>query len=85
MLGNLNNTLENILRKDKKYIAENGKILKTKVYEDTMNMDNNLIKLLISNDKIKEIFFTDIEGILIFDKQKFIWFIDSKDFLQENS
>ena len=84
MLGNLNNTLENILRKDKKYIAENGKILKTKVYEDTMNMDNNLIKLLISNDKIKEIFFTDIEGILIFDKQKFIWFIDSKDFLPDS-
>ena len=84
MLENLNNTLENILRKDKKYIAENGKILKTKVYEDTMNMDNNLIKLLISNDKIKEIFFTDIEGILIFDKQKFIWFIDSKDFLPDS-
>ena len=84
MLENLNNTLENILRKDKKYIAENGKILKTKVYEDTMNMDNNLIKLLISNDKIKEIFFIDIEGILIFDKQKFIWFIDSKDFLPDS-
>ena len=34
--------------------------------------------------KIKEIFFTDIEGILIFDKQKFIWFIDSKDFLPDS-
>lgn len=71
MLENLNNTLENILRKEEKYIAEDGKILKAKVYNDTMNMDSNLIKLLINNNKIREAFFIDIEGVLVFDKQKF--------------
>ena len=84
MLENLNNTLENILRKEEKYIAEDGKILKAKVYNDTMNMDSNLIKLLINNNKIREAFFIDIEGVLVFDKQKFAWFIDSKDFLPDS-
>ncbi|MCY7007941.1 site-specific DNA-methyltransferase [Fusobacterium simiae] len=84
MLENLNSTLENILRKEEKYIAEDGKILKAKVYNDTMNMDSNLIKLLINNNKIREAFFIDIEGVLVFDKQKFAWFIDSKDFLPDS-
>ncbi|WP_314292997.1 site-specific DNA-methyltransferase [Fusobacterium periodonticum] len=84
MLENLNNTLENILRKDKKYIAEDGKILKAKVYNDAMNMDSNLIKLLINNNNIREAFFIDIEDVLVFDKQKFAWFIDSKDFLPDS-
>ncbi|ATV63753.1 DNA methyltransferase [Fusobacterium pseudoperiodonticum] len=84
MLENLNNILESILRKDKKYIAEDGKILKAKVYNDTMNMDSNLIKLLINNNRIREAFFIDIEGVLVFDKQKFAWFIDLKDFLPDS-
>ena len=49
-----------------------------------MNMDTNLIKLLISDERIKELFFINIDGILVFDKQKFIWFIDSKDFLPDS-
>lgn len=84
MLENLNNILESILKQDKKYIAEDGKILKAKVYNDTMNMDSNLIKLLINNNRIREAFFIDIEGVLVFDKQKFTWFIDSKDFLPDS-
>jgi len=49
-----------------------------------MNMDTNLIKLLISDERIKELFFINIDSILVFDKQKFIWFIDSKDFLPDS-
>ena len=84
MSENLNNTLEEILKKDKKYVTEDGKILKAKVYEDTMNMDSNLIRLLANNERIKKSFFTNIDGILVFDKQKFAWFIDSKDFLPDS-
>lgn len=84
MLENLSDTLEKILKKEEKYVAEDGKILKAKVYNDTMNMDSNLIKLLINNNKIREAFFIDIEGVLVFDKQKFAWFIDSKDFLPDS-
>lgn len=84
MIKKLNIALEKLLKKEEKYVAEDGKILKAKVYQDTMNMDTNLIKLLISDERIKELFFINIDGILVFDKQKFIWFIDSKDFLPDS-
>ena len=58
MSENLNNILEEILKKDKKYVAEDGKILKAKIYEDSMNMDSNLIRLLANNERIKKSFFT---------------------------
>lgn len=69
------------LLKLKKYVSEDGKLLKASVYEDIINMDKDLLFVLISNPKIKEKFFKEVNGTLIFDKQKFAWFIESKEFL----
>ena len=69
------------LLKLKKYVSEDGKLLKASVYEDIINMDKDLLFVLISNPKIKEKFFQEVNGTLIFDKQKFAWFIESKEFL----
>ena len=44
-------------------------------------MDKDLLFVLISNPKIKERFFQEVNGTLVFDKQKFAWFIESKEFL----
>jgi len=87
MKENLSNILEKVLRKNEEYIAEDGKILKTKVYEAAMSKDKvnkDLIKLLLSEQKIKETFFIEVDDILVFDKQSFVWFIDSKDFLPDS-
>lgn len=62
--------VEELLKKDK-YVAEDETLLKATVYSDIMTMDKDLIGLLISNKKIKETFFSDINGTLVFDKQKF--------------
>ena len=43
-----------------------------------------MLCLLLSNEKIKERFFKDVNETLIFDKQKFAWFIDSKEFLPDS-
>lgn len=69
------------LLKLKKYVSEDGKLLKANVYEDIINMDKDLLFVLISNPKIKERFFQEVNETLIFDKQKFAWFIESKEFL----
>ena len=69
------------LLKLKKYVSEDGKLLKANVYEDIINMDKDLLFVLISNPKIKERFFQEVSGTLVFDKQKFAWFIESKEFL----
>lgn len=49
-----------------------------------MTMDKELLCLLLSNAKIKERFFKDVNGTLIFDKQGFAWFIESKEFLPDS-
>lgn len=72
------------LQKNSKYLSDDGKLLKAVVYNDVMTMDKELLSLLLSNEKIKERFFEDINGTLVFDKQKFAWFIESKEFLPDS-
>ncbi len=70
MMCNFNYTYE-VLKQDKRLLSNEGEILKNKVYELTMKMDPNLIKLLADNDNTRTMFFTNIDGILVFDKIKF--------------
>ena len=84
MRNNIFKEVENTLRKDTKYVSEDGKILKAEVYSDVMTMKKSLLSLLMSNKKIKETFFEEIDEVLIFDKQKFAWFIESKEFLPDS-
>lgn len=81
---NIFELVEEILKTNKKYISEDGKLLKAVVYSDVMTMDKSLLSLLISNKIIKNRFFEEVEGTLIFDKQKFTWFIESKEFLPDS-
>ena len=73
-----------LLKSNEKYVSNDGELLKAKVYTDIITMDKELIELLISNDEIKESFFVDIDGTLVFDKQKFAWIIESKEFLPDS-
>ena len=80
----LNKKIENLLKSNKKYISEKNEILKAKVYEDAVNINKELIELLFSDSKVKETYFTEINGILVFDKQGFLNFLESKDFLPDS-
>ena len=84
MNKNIFEIVEEVLKTNLKYVSDDGKLLKAMVYSDVMTMDKELLCLLLSNEKIKERFFKDVNGTLIFDKQKFTWFIDSKVFLPDS-
>lgn len=73
-----------LLKTNSKYVSEDGKLLKAVVYSDVMTMNQELLQLLLSNEKIKERFFVEVNGTLVFDKQKFAWFIESKEFLPDS-
>lgn len=75
--------LKSILRKDERLISENN-LLKNRIVELALKLDRELIKLLLSNEKIKAHFFTEVDKILIFDKEKFMKFIDNKEFLPDS-
>ncbi|MCD7779163.1 MAG: hypothetical protein LUH05_00635 [Candidatus Gastranaerophilales bacterium] len=68
-----------------RFYADNCKdLLRNKVYECAMKMDKDLIKLLLSNGRMKEKFFVDVDGTLVFDKTAFGWAINNKAFLQDS-
>lgn len=67
-----------------KYFSEDGSLLRNSVISDANKLDKNLLSLLLSNPKIKSEFFIDIDGILVFDKHKFIGIINNKQFLPDS-
>ena len=70
---------------ENRFYSENGKdLLRNKLYECAMKMDKELIKLLLSNERIKNKFFTDVDGLLVFDKTAFGWAINNKAFLNDS-
>ena len=82
-MQNLLNNLKNLLQKDERLVSE-GELLKNKIIELTLKLDKDLIKLLLSDEKMKEVFFVDVDGTLIFDKDKFIKFVSNKQFLPDS-
>ncbi len=75
--------LKSLLKKDERLVSED-KLLKNRIVELALKLDKDLIKLLLSNKKIKEHFFTEVDKILVFNKEKFMKFVDNKEFLPDS-
>ena len=80
----LNEVLFALLKQNKLYFTDEGELLKNAVYEDAMKMDPILIKLLLSDDVCKANFFTEVDGVLVFDKVGFGWVINNRQFLPDS-
>jgi len=76
--------LENILKKESKFLDQNGNLLKAKLIDYAFNIDEDLIKILISDPDIKTEFFKKIQDIEIFDINHFIDYIKDKNFLNHS-
>ena len=83
-MNTLYDELIKILMNEDKYVSNDNALLKNKVYEDAMNMDENLIKLLFDNELTKEKFFKKINNFFVFDKIEFGWVINNKEFLPDS-
>lgn len=83
-MENLFNLVEDLLLSDSRYVSEDNNVLKAKVYTDVMSMDEELISLLLGNEKVRDEFFVEVKDTLVFDKQKFAWLIESKEFLPDS-
>lgn len=73
--------LEQLLRMNSRYCMDNGTLLKNRIVEDALSLNPLLVKLLLGNDKIKAVFFQDVEGVIVFDKVKFQRFVSDTQFL----
>lgn len=81
---NFYETLLSVLRTDKRFLSEGGTFLRNAVYEAAMKMDENLIKLLLSNKDTCSRFFTNVAGVKVFDKVLFAWIINNRQFLPDS-
>jgi len=76
--------LKELLKGDARLVDSEGNLLKNRIVELALKLDGNLIKLLLKNDRLKRHFFKDIDGVLVFDKEKFMKFVDNKEFLPDS-
>ncbi|PJC56416.1 hypothetical protein CO026_00455 [Candidatus Kaiserbacteria bacterium CG_4_9_14_0_2_um_filter_41_32] len=76
--------LTNLLKKVERLVSQDGVLLKNQTQELARKNDTALIKLLLSDKAIKQLFFFEVEKTLIFDKEKFIRFISNKQFLPDS-
>lgn len=78
---NLYHELEQLLRKNSRYCMDDGRLLKNRIVEDALSIQPLLVKELLGNEKMKKAFFTDVEGVMVFDKIKFQRFVSDTQFL----
>src|SRR5699024_2992076 len=76
--------LKETLSKDKRFVAESGELIKAAITSASMQLDQDFISLLLSNEKIKSVFFKEIDNVLVFDKVKFNWVVSNKQFLPDS-
>lgn len=72
-----------LLQQDTRFYA-NDQLLKNQVMEHALKLDRALLRLLLSHDRLKAHFFVDVEGVLVFDRDKFIRFVNNKAFLPDS-
>lgn len=77
-------TVLDVLKQDERFFTADGELLRNAVYESAMKMDGNLLKLLYQNETTKARFFTDVDGISVFDKVGFGWVINNRSFLPDS-
>ena len=82
-MQNLFKDLENLLQQEQHFISD-GALLKNVVIEAALNLDSRLLELLMQSDTIKAHFFTEVSGVLVFDKVKFQDFVSNKAFLPDS-
>ena len=76
--------LKKVLISDERFVGEVNQIIKTKVSDAARANDKKLLKALLNNDLLKEAFFTKVDDIYVFDKNKFVWVLESKEFLPDS-
>lgn len=80
----INQILCEALKTDQNFCTLDGELLKNNIIEAGNNLNPELLHLLLGNDKLAKVFFSDVDGIKVFDKVRFQKFILNKQFLPDS-
>lgn len=84
MKNNFYNCLIETLKTNPEFVSEDKSLLKNKIIESAMRLDDSFIELLFNNDLIRERLFKKVGNNYIFDKVKFSWLINNREFLPDS-
>lgn len=76
--------LEKHLKKEINFVTDNGELKKWVVLNKAQNFDEELIGLLLDNADLKEKFFVNVKGTLVFNQNLFIQFLEQKNYLNDS-
>ena len=82
-MSNYVDNLAALLSQDPKYTVDNV-LNKNIIAEHARKYDSGLLSLLCKDKKIKELFFSEVDGNLVFKKDVFLQFIAQKEFLPDS-
>jgi len=77
-------TLQNQLKKEPNYITDNGELKKWVIISKAQSYDPELIELLLEDKDVKDNFFIEVKGALVFNQSKFIHFLEQKNYLNDS-
>lgn len=72
------------LKKDNNLISDSGDVKKWVVADKARNYDAELLALLLDNEDLKKTFFKDVNGTMVFLLEKFLLFIEQKNYLNDS-
>ena len=78
---NFNEKLIALLKEKSDFLDDAGELIPAAVRDHAWRLDHDLIKLLLTDNKIKATFFDEIDGHWIFNHNTFINYITDKNFL----
>lgn len=76
--------IEAVLKSDDRFVSQDGQLLKPRVQDAVHQLDAELIRQLLASPVLKENFFKEVDGVTIFDQEKFMWVVNSKEFLPDS-
>jgi adenine-specific DNA-methyltransferase len=79
-----NSRLTDLLKKDPRFVDDEGELLIAAVQDRAWKIDHDLVKLLLSDKEIKTKFFDEIAAHWVFNLNTFIEYISQKNFLDNS-
>jgi adenine-specific DNA-methyltransferase len=77
-------TLEEQLKQEPNFVTDDGELKKWVVINKAQNLDEELIGLLLDNQELKEKFFVEVKGTMVFNQNLFIQFLEQKNYLNDS-
>lgn len=76
--------LTELLKSDDRFVSSDGQLLKPSIHDAVHQLDARLLGGLLKSPRLSAHFFKDVNGFTVFDQDKFMWVVNSKEFLPDS-